>query len=194
MVEIDSLHSKYLYRGFAHEAGYDSMLTAIAFLKLATHLEGGNIPKGERGRLEEISYGLATPTTTPVQDLFPTLPGNGFQDFFDTEEGGEEQQGKEPVLKHVLASTQSKRINDKVQHGILIPRLGSSFWRMYGNKLRVFGSAEKTVHFGPVEKPASPKPVKKTESVQAANRVNEVNGVEESASPVVKEGILICIN
>ncbi|KAJ5371279.1 uncharacterized protein N7496_007371 [Penicillium cataractarum] len=193
-IEIDSLHSKYLYRGFAHEAGYDSMLTAIAFLKLATHLDRGKIPKGKRGRLEEISYGLATPTTTPVEDLFPTLPRNGFQEFFDTEEEGEEQQGKEPVLQHVLASTQSKKINDKVQHGILIPRLGSSFWRMYGNKLRVFGSAEKTVHFGPVEKPASPKPVKQTENVQAANGVNGVNGVEGSESPGVKEGVLICIN
>lgn len=168
------------------------MLTAIAFLRLATHLEGGKIPKGKRGRLEEISYGLATPTTTPIEDLFPTLPWDGFQKFFDTEEEeGDEQQGKEPVLKHVLASTQLKTINDKVQHGSLIPRLGSSFWRMYGNKLRVFGSAEKTVHFGPVEKPACLKLVKKTESVQAANGVN---GVKDSESPVVKEGILIPFN
>ncbi|CEJ58131.1 hypothetical protein PMG11_06801 [Penicillium brasilianum] len=191
-IEIDSLHSKYLYRGFAHEAGYDSMLTAIAFLKLATHLEGGKVPRGKRGRLEDISYGLATPTTTLVEDLFPTFPKNGFQEFFDTEqEKGEEQQAKEHVLKHVLAFTQSKKINDKVQHGILIPRLGTSFWRGYGNKLRVFGATEKTVHFGPVEKTTCLKPVKKTESLEATNGAVQVDGVNDKKNPVVREGILI---
>jgi poly(A)-specific ribonuclease len=195
VVEIDSLHSKYLYRGFAHEAGYDSMLTAIAFLKLATHLEGGKVPKGKRGRLEDISYGLATPTSTLVEDLFPTFPRNGFQEFFDTEqEGGGGQQAKEPVLKHVLAFTQSKKINDKVQHGILIPRLGTSFWRGYGNKLRVFGVTEKTVHFGPVEKTACLKPVKKTDSIKATNGVKEVDGMNDNKNPVVQEGILICFS
>lgn len=178
-VEIDSLYSKYFCKRSAHEAGYDSMLTAIAFLKLSTHLEDGKLPKGTRGRLEDIAYRLVTPTTTVVQDLFPSIPQDPFREFFNTEdEEKEQQQAEELGLETAalsIAYTGSKSDNDKVRQKLLIPRLGSKFWLEYGNKLRVFGTTEKTAYFGPIEKPAHLRARKKTKN-SGANGANGANG------------------
>lgn len=240
-----------MYKGSAHEAGYDSMLTAIAFLKLATHLEDGKLPKGKRGRLEDIKLGYASTYTSAVQALFPER-GPNFRNSFNarlnekkskfankttkpdtpanptdgpstqSEDEGlfqvhqkerlEQLSGQpltqvgEPIAQvneavaqmnelavqmnelvermknplapvnelamqmneltmqmnklatpmglPALAHTVSIDVNIKVQRGVLIPRLGSSFWHLYGNKLRIFATIEKTAYFGAVEKPA----------------------------------------
>lgn len=187
-VEIESACSKYLNKRSAHEAGYDSMLTAIAFLKMATHLDEGKLPKGKRGLFEDMSLRLVTALTNPVQDLFPSkdlIPKRSpFQDFFDIEAEGEGSQAEEPEVPTsplVLAYTGSKEVNEKVQKKLLIPRLGSEFWRTYGNKLRVFAAFEKTVYLGPTEKPVDV--IKKPEP-------NEMNG-EANGKRVVKAGVLI---
>lgn len=153
------------------------MLTAIAFLKLSTHLEDGKLPKGTRGRLEDIAYRLVTPTTTVVQDLFPSIPQDPFREFFNTEdEEKEQQQAEELGLETAalsIAYTGSKSDNDKVRQKLLIPRLGSKFWLEYGNKLRVFGTTDKTAYFGPIEKPAHLRARKKTKNSGANGRVSD---------------------
>lgn len=187
------MYSKYLYKGSIHEAGYDSMLTAIAFLKLATHLDEGKLPRGKRGRLEDIKLGLASSYTSAVQYLFPsrgpTPDIHFFMNFFDTraDEKMDEPlvQVDEPAVQvdelamqmalPALADTRSMEINTKVQRGVLIPRLGSPFWHIYGNKLRIFGAIEKFAYFGAIEKPAKIKAMKKTECVEGNSRGNDEN-------------------
>ena len=163
------------------------MLTAIAFIKLSTHLEDGKLPKGTRGRLEDISYRLVTPTRTVVQDLFPSIPQDPFREFFNTEdEEKEQQQEEEQGLQTIalsIAYTGSKSDNDKVRQKLLIPRLGSKFWLDYGNKLRVFGTTEKIVYFGPTEKPAH---------MRARKENSEANGANEGVSD--EEELAIAMN
>ncbi|KAJ5159591.1 uncharacterized protein N7482_006595 [Penicillium canariense] len=161
-IDVDSIHSKYLYRRSAHEAGYDSMLTAIAFIKLSVQLQRGKFPKGKRGRLEDMVIGLANNPlpTSAVLELFPSsVPSaseHRFRDFFDTEDEEGEAEEKPPmpaappgaVSPIPLANTGSEEVDTMVRHGLLIPRLDSEFWRVYGNRLRVFGTKEKVVYFG----------------------------------------------
>ncbi|KAF3384999.1 hypothetical protein F1880_002980 [Penicillium rolfsii] len=199
-IAIEPTFSKYLHKRSAHEAGYDSMLTAIAFLKLSTHLEeGGKLPKGKRGRIEEMSLRLATALTSPVQDLFPSkgpIPRRSpVQDFFDLELDEEGPQVNKPVVQTsslVLADTGSKEVDKKVEKKLLIPRLGSDFWHTYGNKLRVFAAHERMVFLGPTEDPVDV--IKKTE----LNDVNGVNGEakenEVHEDKVMKTGVLICLD
>jgi poly(A)-specific ribonuclease len=172
-----------------HEAGYDSMLTAIAFLKTATHIEeGGKLPKEMRGHIEHMSLRLASALTNPVQDLFPSkgpVRRRGpFYDFFDIEDEEQGPQAEEPVLQTsplALADTGSKEITEKVQNKLFIPRLGSEFWHTYGNRLCAFAAFERTVYLGPTEKPVNV--MKKTEP-------NDVNR-EANHEKVVKTGVLI---
>lgn len=287
---MDSLFSKYMYKGNAHEAGYDSMLTAIAFLKLATHLEDGKLPKWKRGRLEDIKLGYASTYTSAVQALFPGR-GPNFRNFFNarvnektrnfankttkpdartsptdvsstqSEDEGLFQMYQKPIeqldgerfaqlssqplmqvneaavqmnelavqmnelagrMKNplapvnelamqmneltmqmnelatpmglpALADTVSVDVNIKVQHGVLIPRLGSSFWHLYGNKLRVFATIEKTAFFGAVEKPVkiqameSPAKIKANESSTKTKATVGRSKIQSTESPATVE-------
>ncbi|KAF7717609.1 Uncharacterized protein PECH_007619 [Penicillium ucsense] len=147
-INVEGPYSKYMYTKTVHEAGYDSMLTAIAFLKLATHLENGKLPKGMRGRLEEIAYDVVAPIDTVVPDLFPEKRSRHkapFTNFFDTLI--ETQPRPQPSVKP-LADTDDVQVQQKIKKGLLIPRISDTFWRSHANKLRVFGSIEKTVCCG----------------------------------------------
>lgn len=46
------------------------------------------------------------------------------------------------------ADTEADKIMEKVNRGELIPRFGSEFWGIYGNKLRVFGTEERVCDIG----------------------------------------------
>ena len=185
--EVDSLFSKYLYRKNIHEAGYDSMLTAIAFLKMSIHLDDGKLPKGKRGRLEDIAYGIATPCNQVVQDLFPEKNllhvKNPFTDFFDTEVEADSQTLPTPMA---LADTEIDEVKQKVKDGVLIPRLGDYFWRAYANKLRVFGAVEKTVCFGP------PNPSKRSKRKNKTSGLGADHDTPKKDQPAAKADLLIC--
>lgn len=179
------------------------MLTAIAFLKMSTHVEeGGKLPKGKRGKIEEMSLRLATALTSPVQDLFPNKgpnPRRGtFQDFFDIEVEGDGPQAKEPAVQTsplALADTGSEEVNEKVQEKLLIPRLGSDFWHTYGNKLRVFAAHEQMVYLGPTEEPVDM--TRKTELNGVNSEAKNGNKVHKNKVPenkVVRTGVLICLD
>ncbi|KAJ5690675.1 hypothetical protein N7462_005067 [Penicillium macrosclerotiorum] len=164
-IDIDTIHSKYLYKTSIHEAGYDSMLAAIAFIKLSAQLssgaEHGKMPKGKRGRLEDMEIGLVNNPTpaAAVRELFPNCrprmsnsSRNRFQDFFDTEDEGENTSPPTPrtqnLSRMVLEDNGSDEIASMIRHGLLVPRLGTEFWEVYGNRLRVFGTAEKVIRLG----------------------------------------------
>lgn len=71
ITELDGLHSNYWYRKL-HETGYDSMLTAILFIKLSAYLHTeGKLPSGYRGRVEDIAFGMTNDPWPGVADLFP---------------------------------------------------------------------------------------------------------------------------
>ncbi|KAJ6164821.1 hypothetical protein N7470_003493 [Penicillium chermesinum] len=90
-VYIAATHSKYLFHKCAHEAGYDSMLAAVAFIKLATQLQQGHMPKPPRtsfwkGRHGAGDLDLKSTTGIPeATDLLMTIPERDtdptFEDF-----------------------------------------------------------------------------------------------------------------
>lgn len=51
---------------------------------------------------------------------------------------------------HLLAFEDEESISQKVKDGELIPRFGAPFWKVYGNKLRVFGTEERVCILGKV--------------------------------------------
>ncbi|KAI2731979.1 hypothetical protein CBS147332_1118 [Penicillium roqueforti] len=142
-IEIDPRFAKYKFRKSTHEAGYDSMLAAMAFIKLA-----GNIQRIKR-----------RPTTTAPSLVAGIMaqPSNNqavtkkeFNNFFDvdTETIPLIQAAQIAQAGTSLADTGSGRIARLVDQGKLLPRLGDAFWDTYGNILRVFGTQERMVQLG----------------------------------------------
>lgn len=144
------MHTKYAYQRSTHEAGYDSMLTAVLFIRLSAYLhKTGKLPWGHRGQLNEMAIGLTSAPSLGVRCLFPANDsspdskeannlGAGGKD--DGEDQDAPLQKPLPVPLPVLSDTGSESIAELIRHGILVPRLGSAFWQTYGNKLRVFGT------------------------------------------------------
>ncbi|KAL1857729.1 hypothetical protein Plec18170_002953 [Paecilomyces lecythidis] len=56
-----------------------------------------------------------------------------------------------PTEPHLLAFEDEEAIAQKVKDGELIPRFGAPFWKVYGNKLRVFGTEERVCILGKVK-------------------------------------------
>ncbi|KAJ9209226.1 hypothetical protein DTO166G4_9170 [Paecilomyces variotii] len=56
-----------------------------------------------------------------------------------------------PTEPQLLAFEDEEAIAQKVKDGELIPRFGASFWKVYGNKLRVFGTEERVCVLGKVK-------------------------------------------
>lgn len=50
--------------------------------------------------------------------------------------------------RQVLSQTGSSFLHEMVRGGRLIPRLDSEFWKVYGNKLRVFGTETQVMQLG----------------------------------------------
>ncbi|KAL4780168.1 ribonuclease H-like domain-containing protein [Aspergillus varians] len=121
-----------------HEAGYDSLLTAQVFIKLSSQLGGGD-------HVEVESSSLTTTSRTAGQDGL----NNQFSQLQVVEEtsigssssidmnidnmGSDEGLGEH---SHAEEIRQAKK-----RH--LIPRPGSQFWKVYGSRLRVFGTKER---------------------------------------------------
>ncbi|KAJ6099323.1 hypothetical protein N7467_000858 [Penicillium canescens] len=141
-IEIDPRFSKYKWRKVNHEAGYDSMISAMAFIKLA-----GQIQRGP----------LATPTQCTLRpkprisdSLEKQAAKSEFNDLFnmDTETFPVVQTSHLVQIPKSLADTGCPKILLMANKGVLLPRLGSKFWGDYGNRLRVFGTVERMVRLG----------------------------------------------
>ncbi|KAJ5256954.1 hypothetical protein N7478_013058 [Penicillium angulare] len=150
-IKVDPMHSKYIYRKSAHEAGYDSMMAAIAFIKLSTQLQKGKIEYSERARLEflEIAVTEEVPVVKQVARQMEeemVAAESDPDDLIDLSDDASPPTYRHRV--HPLVETGCAEIASKVRKGELVPRLGSEFWQVYGNKLRVFGTTERVVHMG----------------------------------------------
>lgn len=70
----------------------------------------------------------------------------------ETAEDSEEEELPEDESQ-LLSFEDDAEIARKVKAGELIPRSGAAFWKVYGNKLRVFGTQERVLTLGTAKKP-----------------------------------------
>jgi poly(A)-specific ribonuclease len=136
---IDPKHTRYQRAQHLHEAGYDSFLTAKNFIKQASQL-----PEARHTAPPEVSE--TKPAHEPIADVVdkaskrPAGPKNlsfaelqskfAHQNLFDTLT--EDTDGPEEL---------DEPSDD--DHAKLIPSFSSPVWKVYGNKLRVFGTSER---------------------------------------------------
>lgn len=157
---------KYNTQQVAHEAGYDSLLTAQVFIKLSSQLCGGtskppgsvhdqaaqHVPSIDHGRSTltraESSHATVLSThgstnthRTQVATGSHKATNVGDRTRFDVLEVEDPVDFPEP-------SEPSDQTMQAANYGGLIPRLGSAFWGIYGNKLRVFGTEERVCIVG----------------------------------------------
>jgi poly(A)-specific ribonuclease len=157
VAEIDPRFTKYKYRKSTHEAGYDSMLAAMAFIKLA-----GNIQRNpalftrKGGQQPTVISGLRT-SPSLFAGIMKELerrasPNKEFSNFFDTESESPPTVDEEYTAFTSLADTGDRQITCLANRGYLVPRLGTVFWAHYGDRLRVFGTQEKMIQLKPQPK------------------------------------------
>lgn len=132
------------------------MLAAIAFIRLGPQLHTeGKMPKGKEAPLQEMEINIGTSQIPYAQDLLddgPPSPSRKIRNIHYRERDPDESEYTDesipPSPVQPLSETGDKIIADMVHSGHLIPRLGSEFWEVYGNKLRVFGTEERVVCLG----------------------------------------------
>jgi len=167
-LEVAKEHSHYEEVEAFHEAGYDSFLTAQIAVRLSSKLESeGAYVNGDGGgdgkSTDRVTNGISglkltannlsthdiidntdgTTSLNPTADGFtPSEPGLKWKRHGDptvsATRGADDPFVYDPKnLKHRYDDPElSKGVKDGM------PRLGSDFWRVYGNKLRVFGTEE----------------------------------------------------
>ncbi|KAJ5650371.1 CAF1 family ribonuclease [Penicillium longicatenatum] len=155
-IEIDSMHQKYLFRCSNHEAGYDSMLAAIAFMKLSVQLQMGPIQFSSPGNLENMKIGVAS-EKPQIQQIEQRMAGDMMraQEAREQEASSSEKsidliefsdsESPDSIQAAALAETGGQNA-PTAQSGELVPQVDSEFWHTYGNRLRVFGTIERVVH------------------------------------------------
>lgn len=150
-------HKKYNEQQVEHEAGYDSLLTAQVFIKLFSQLRDGgcsklpgllsapaaNIPPSidigylpNLARVESSLPTSASPTQAPAGSQKTTVVHRTKFDALEVEDSV------------TTPNTACPDVMQKISRGELIPRMGTEFWRIYGNKLRVFGTKERVCTVG----------------------------------------------
>ncbi|KAJ5918589.1 Ribonuclease CAF1 [Penicillium verhagenii] len=151
-IAIDPMHQKYAFRTFHHEAGYDSMLSAIPFMKLSVQLEKGQTKLGAQGCLSGMELAVAS-EVSQVQQVERWMRQILKQDEDATSQEMEDldliefSDDENPKPKQPKpAQKRSAKVVAKTRTRDLVPELGTEFWRVYGNKLRVFGTVERVVH------------------------------------------------
>lgn len=108
-----------------HEAGYDSLLTAQIFIKLSAQLRDGGASK---------YYRAASTDRQPRAKQWPSL-----RTRFDLLERAKTTD----TFSSSIPAETSPQTKKKVETGQLIPRFDAKFWKIYGNRLRVFGTEER---------------------------------------------------
>lgn len=155
VVRTHSQHNKYDDRAAFHEAGFDSFLTAQIAARLSAKLEREGAYIEVDRRASEAQNGVANlslndsqpatilpPTTngatTTTEGFTPSVPGAKWK-----------RRGDDtiPVSKDdpFYKDPKNLRFRYKAEQVTIpggMPKFGSDFWRVYGNKLRVFGTQE----------------------------------------------------
>ncbi|KAK4502437.1 hypothetical protein PRZ48_005862 [Zasmidium cellare] len=166
IVDTDAQHTKYTNVEAFHEAGYDSFLTAQVAVRLSSKLEKEgayidiNDETPEATGPSDISNGVAAMKVNgDAEDKHTegensangpddsSIEINGFQ---PSEVGakwkmtGDETLGaaKDDLFKYEPGKRKLRHIKEDVTIEGGMPKFSSDFWRVYGNKLRVFGTQE----------------------------------------------------
>lgn len=146
-IETHPDHSSYTVSTPIHEAGYDSLMTAQIFLKLAVQLYETS---SSREALVSRANGDATEIDLMDLSTEPDEQGKtenttqqklvyGHATKFDLLLDMDDE---ESGASSVGPSEQDSLLEQKVIEGKLLPRLDDDFWSKYINKLRVFGTTE----------------------------------------------------
>lgn len=143
VVETDGEHGKYTDVEAFHEAGYDSFLTAQILVRLSAKLEGEGeyvdaVEEGVAGlRLGEVEGGDGQ---VEEEGFTPSEVNGRWRDHGDATVG--KGRAGDPFVYEtgVREHRGVDRRGEKMVGGM--PRFGSDFWRVYGNRLRVFGTQE----------------------------------------------------
>ncbi|CAG7949794.1 unnamed protein product [Penicillium salamii] len=147
-IELDVRFTKYKSRRCAHEAGYDSLLTALAFIKLGGNLQRNPALFDHTGEMPalysaEDSQSLFSIAMQQLDHQISSAKSESHE-FFDQEceiiPTVDEEQVAEPGRS--WEDYGDRQITNLANRGMLVPRLGTVFWSNYGNKLRVFGTRE----------------------------------------------------
>jgi poly(A)-specific ribonuclease len=141
-----------------HEAGYDSLLTAQVFIKMSAQQHDEYINS---------AIGTAVDSSNPGQDIIDksketdeigitkirlaVADHTKFESLADLVEEPElecHSTKSESSGELSLSAEDEGAIEQRIQEGELIPRFGSEFWKVYGNKLRIFGTEERVCVLG----------------------------------------------
>lgn len=159
VVVTDAQHPKYEGHAAYHEAGYDSFLTAQVAVRLSAKLqaEGGYIELARRASEAESGVAGLQLTDAALNGLNTSSNGNGTgedkagEGFTPSVPGaiwkrrGDETIGdadpRDPFYRNPK-DLKWRHIPNHVTIENGMPIFGSDFWRVYGNKLRVFGTLE----------------------------------------------------
>jgi len=163
VIEVDKQHGKYENTEAFHEAGYDSFLTAQIAVRLSSKLE-------KEGAYVDIDHAPANGVVNGIADVKLTEETSTADDhgkdngtantipepegFTPSEVGGKWRRKGDPTVRAtngpddpftVDPTDLTHRHRDLEPEQTIdggMPRLSSDFWRVYGNKLRVFGTEE----------------------------------------------------
>ncbi|PYI04357.1 CAF1 family ribonuclease [Aspergillus sclerotiicarbonarius CBS 121057] len=196
-IRVHPQYTKYNTQAIDHEAGYDSLLTAQVFIKLSAQLRNrgtSGVPPGVPGPSPS-NEESKNPTKQVIGDFEATvfLPGrpksNNIRIMFGSIEvekvrdDADASNVADDLSKMALGPRNSVAIQQKIDNGRLIPRLGAPFWDVYGNKLRVFGP---TISDPRVCRSCQETLVRRSYASAAAQASPESPSTAASAFPVVK--------
>ena len=117
-----------------HEAGYDSYLTALVVIRLSAKLESDGV------YVERVDNTAADSEQTSAVSLSDQSPGPGSllsSGFLKAKEG------ISLLAPSVLGWNQPDAEKSDTRD---MPPFDGDFWRVYGNKLRMFGTVERVIH------------------------------------------------
>lgn len=135
---IDEKHTRYRRAQHLHEAGYDSLLTAKNFIKQASQL-----PEARRMTAATPPISETKPERQPIVDTVkkPTAPSNHLS-FGELQSKFAHQNLFDTLPEDTDSLDESDELSDD-DEAKLIPPFSSPVWKIYGNKLRIFGTSER---------------------------------------------------
>ena len=159
LAEVHDDHSKYLSHGSAHEAGYDSFLTATVLIRLSSKLNadrstlqgGSQILSSDDDDYNEGTGGgvlLRSPSQRPAQEQ--KRPSRSDRPHGSQRKSTTRPSRNTPLMTmtnrfEALGKPISASPTETLQPASamrLMPSFDGDFWAVYGNKLRVFGTEE----------------------------------------------------
>jgi poly(A)-specific ribonuclease len=170
---VDPNHNKYDEKSMFHEAGYDSLLTAEVFIKLSAQLSNHSqlvsapVIANHATRVDRLAILEGTPTSKDsrkdkVVDIeeHSKLEKQGNRSNSDPKgQSRFAHQTRFNILAQQLDSIDLQDGNSPItarsEEVELIPDSQSSFWTIYSNKLRVFGTEERVFLLKTSQNPSS---------------------------------------